>query len=671
MGKFHRFVDPTYYLFAGESFPAVAGGTGTIGLNTYDRANVVSGGSGSGGSAPADGQKGSGVNNYTYFVGFGDDATSLNTNRGFRAAFESLDTLDNILRESLPKHATVTGPSPVSDAIVIPGDVWCGNAGDTADRLVAAYQASGFPLVNGTTAVYPIDIDNGTVGSSVVGTGWVSSPTVRFNVPVTQAYEIVYGARTTLARVSEIEQGAWWGQDIESINLSHVTFGVFRHGLDEMYRRATTPTTPSPLLNTPGSGAVIRRDGQALTVLEPDVAYTAGPYPDPFLASFKTVKESTGTTTAQPDKDGAIGYLSVTSFRNSFEAGDPGTSLYNYAGLVQRSVDTDDYGGVGLTTTRVPAGASATINPTGSPAGTLRLTSTAHYWYKVFGVDKKTALRSNVDLIQITRSTGEKRLVRVSDAVAGATQLDVVVAAVAGSSLPVNEAVTVVLYQPTFSTTNTSTMLRALSFATNGTQTSSTQSMTQPALSVFGASDTDWGFTGRIPAIAWGGANRTSGLEVTKGILHADGGVTAQSIFADLHSAPFQQYLVSTNTTINLRALTKGDVSKTSMTAQVLVPSAATGAITLGINFLGVNVANIVDTGTRFTLVLDIQSSTVDLTLNFGASGVAFLFSGTQNVVPKNTKAYYLFEAICANVPATIAANSLAFVMKRTDYLVP
>ena len=65
MGNFHRFVDPSYNLFAGESFPAAPGGTGTIGTHTYDRINVTSGGTG-GGGVPVRDDNGNIIEDVTY-----------------------------------------------------------------------------------------------------------------------------------------------------------------------------------------------------------------------------------------------------------------------------------------------------------------------------------------------------------------------------------------------------------------------------------------------------------------------------------------------------------------------------------------------------------------------------------------------------------------------------
>ena len=168
MAKFHRFVDPSYYLFPGESFPATPGGTGTIGNLTYDRVNVESGGTGAGDSSNADGQRATAPNEFTYFVGFGEPATSLNVNRGLRAAFESLDAVDDTLRTSIAVRGTQTGVS-AGPSIAVTGWVYVGTSPlEAASDLVSLTTPAGTRPLNGTTPVAVQDIQDGG-GATVIG----------------------------------------------------------------------------------------------------------------------------------------------------------------------------------------------------------------------------------------------------------------------------------------------------------------------------------------------------------------------------------------------------------------------------------------------------------------------------------------------------------------------
>jgi hypothetical protein len=406
MANFHRFVDPTYYLFPGESFPAVPGGTGTIGLHTYDRANVLSGGTGAGASANADGQVSGGVNEYTYWVAFGNDGTSLNTNRGFRAAFESLDVLDDVVRTSIPIVASQSGASPASTGIQIVGDVWCGdNASNALGDLVAAAQSNGDPLYNGTTRAVIVDIDNGTVSNSVVGNGWVTNPTVRFNVSIVQAYELFYGGRTTHARVSELntERTRFLAQNVDNLRQSIRNGGIFLHGLDEMYRRSSSLTTASPSVDTPGSGSTIVRDGPAVQLSFPIADWGSSEYPDPWLAGVIARHPAYNTTAYLPNYGGDIGLLALTGARgtaSTSELSARGPMRAAVASYIPRSIATDTV--AGSTFTRIAAGAAATLNVGGADAARVTLTAPSYF----FNGSSNTAINSDADVLEVTFPDG-------------------------------------------------------------------------------------------------------------------------------------------------------------------------------------------------------------------------------------------------------------------------
>ena len=256
MSVFHRFVDPTYYLFPGESFPAAPGGTGTIGLNTYDRVNVESGGAGGGDSSNADDQKAAAPNQYTYFIGFGETATSLHVNRGLRAAFESLDSVDNTLRASVPSRYTQSDTNPAAASIPVVGDVYVGrDPMIPASSLVAITTQDGKTPLNGTTPVAVIDIQDGG-GGSVIGQEWYTNPTIVLNTSMVQDYTITYGGRSSLARFAQQDQDAWWTLWFQSFQDAVRLDQLFGFGLDEKYRHATSPSSADSQLDTPGAGAV-------------------------------------------------------------------------------------------------------------------------------------------------------------------------------------------------------------------------------------------------------------------------------------------------------------------------------------------------------------------------------------------------------------------------------
>jgi len=87
----------------------------------YDFINDPAANGNAGVPANADGKKVGGPNDGTYFVGFGEDATSADANRGFKALAQNTDELDNYMRRPLAvpaRTANVTAVAPVSSILL-------------------------------------------------------------------------------------------------------------------------------------------------------------------------------------------------------------------------------------------------------------------------------------------------------------------------------------------------------------------------------------------------------------------------------------------------------------------------------------------------------------------------------------------------------------------------
>jgi hypothetical protein len=411
MGNFHRFVDPTYNLLGTDSFP------GSIGPNdSYDRVNVTSGGvGGPGGAANAGPQKGSGVNSGTYFVAFGEDGTSQNANRGFRALSENTDAIDEILRRNVPKWTKVTLSNPSATSVVLPGDVFVGDDASTdAWELAAISTTQNYKLLNGLTPITLIDIDDGTPSSSVIGQGWYPNPTLRFSSVVNEDIFVAYGARSSTARIVEQEREAVWRGLMNDAFFGIDGRSLSWHGLDERYRRNSLPTTASPALSTPGSGARITRDGQAIEAFSPVLDYKANPYPDPFLACWMAnagyatqVAKSAAHTGS--DFMGNIGFLTISPLKqvpndpSSGEFASTNRFLAGVMNMVPMDTRADLINSV-ATRTRVPAGAAATTNPSGSDPNLIKIT--APNYFKSGGF---TAMATGMDYIVVDFGGGVKK----------------------------------------------------------------------------------------------------------------------------------------------------------------------------------------------------------------------------------------------------------------------
>lgn len=332
MTTFHRYVTPGYH----GGLPA-----------GYDLINVVSGSIGGDGGAFADGPKTGGPNNGTYFVGFDDDATSSNANRGFRALSQNCDALDDYLHRDIAvaqRTTDVTPGSPVT-SIVLPTDTYLGSSAytsSTADlaRLYSVVDSNDEEIIDSAgSKVVVASVTLGT-GDQIGGggaNGSFSGNTVQLNlapaIPTGTAYRIYYGTRANLATLpsdalvtikirgaeevsAPVEDNflalrgdglAWnasWPTTVEALALG---------GIHQRYMRATTVSIasgdvppefywPDVALDTSGSGGFFIRRGPSLT----GYANDAGPYVDPLNALFSAKFFDHAVNTAA-NSTGAVG----------------------------------------------------------------------------------------------------------------------------------------------------------------------------------------------------------------------------------------------------------------------------------------------------------------------------------------------------------------------------
>ena len=664
MGNFHRFVDPTYYLFSGESFPASPGGTGLVGPHTYDRANVTSGGMGGpGGAANVDNQKASGPNQYTYFVAFNEDGTSSNTNRGMRALAQNTDVLDDILRTSVPKYATASLPAPGLDYVTLSGDVFVGDSVIPASALVALSDPStGHRLYNGVLPVSVTDIDNGTPGSSVIGTGWATNPTIRFNTTVSTALLVTYGARTSNARIVEQEREALWRMFVQGLDTAVNAKSMEFHGFNEWYRRATALSSISvgAALDTPGSGAVVIRDGQAFEMREPDQDYTTGPgRPDPYLALFKATKSGV-IAASNANKQGAIGFLDLVTRNEGVEVGDEGRSYAGFARLVRRNVDVD-VAGTGATFTRIPLGAPAMLNPGGAGVTRVQLTTSGHR----FRTGGKTCVRLDTDLLLITRASGEKQLATITGFVSDTT---VTTTLVTGStSYPAGEAVTVDFVQPVVLVGD------GVSASKCGFRYFATPLVGEDAWNARGGKQALFaaasmyrtvggGFLEQENrALSWGGFSETTGYDVIRGHLMGDGGIVCEYVKAARVTPPTQFTVSGTSATANFHPIGDDLNTPSDDTFHFRVTAVGDTTITVNMNDSLVPVA-----GSRITVTMSVSvASRVTMVWSGSAAsaGSGFLFSGSDDQIPAYTSGWYKWEGV-------VVLNNGVYtcLMTRTDY---
>jgi hypothetical protein len=430
MSTFHRRSTPSY-------FGGLPGG--------YDYLNKPTDPSvgGTGAAAFADGKKVGGPNDGTYYIAFGEDATSLDANRPSDALGTNTDFLDDILHRDLSltvRTADVTAGGAVA-SVVISGQVFVGafgtpNNADQRGRLISALDSNDNEIIDSTGATVVASLIHNGSSTNVVGTqssGFYSGPTVNFtpSIPSGTTYRIYYGQRTNLAslpisaftdliiRNAQEVDGvvesqfrnlhapgnlqAWdapWDSTIRALAAS---------GLNERYRRKTG-VPASFTFDTPGDGAIIVRDGKALEVRGFTNTLGTGAPPDKNLALIRLTGDSTtavGGSWPLTNKGADVGIWHETDLNGSNTASE--ISRLGVSGPALMDVVPRNYTSGTLTTqafTYVNPASTATLNPTsGSDSSSKRRVQCAagQYFRIPSGGDaNKTAVRVGLDMVEVT-----------------------------------------------------------------------------------------------------------------------------------------------------------------------------------------------------------------------------------------------------------------------------
>lgn len=651
---FYRFVDPTYGLLGG-AFP------GTIGGVSYGRINVTSGGTGGGdGSAIVDGAKSEAPNLGTYLVAFGERGNSMHVNRGLAALGKNTDMLDDIVRANVPVPTYVEGTLGSSaSTLAVTGDVWTGATGDDTTLAVAGLAAlisptTGRALRDASGNVVTVSSIEQPVSTVRFRSGFVTNPTLRFSstLPAGTNYRLWYYGRSALANISQSRPSAWvaWVMELLGMAGRNALHGL--SGLNEKYRRATIPVAGA-LPDTPGNGAQILRDGQALEVLEPDQNYTVGNRPDPFLALFRASRPTVlaGNETA---KKGAIGYLTTTTTQGTGQTGNP-DGFAAYAALARKNVTSNDISGTGLTLTRVPVGASVRLNPGGASASQISLYSyPTHYWLRNVSGTDRTALIKGHTLLLVTRASGDKQLYKVAGIVSGQV---ITVASVTGSSgvfTTPDEAATVELFHPSYRVDHTGRLVH-VAHPILGGDPSTALGGTGPALFAAAHRTRD---TVSNPedivngALLWGAFNDETAELSFPGMLLGDGGLQATYSYAPQLGRVLNQNIATP-------AAGTADYDPTLLTKSAdyfsfNVTGTGTSAITI------VLAAALARAGHHITVVVHtVNACTINMTWDS-----AFLFSGNDGmIVDQVAGATYMWEG-----KSFLVGGTYRFLMKRVDY---
>jgi hypothetical protein len=180
---FHRLTTPSYF----GGLPA-----------GYDYINNAV----SGTPAFADGQKSGGPNAGTYFVAFGEDATSADANRASQALATNTDFIDDLLHRDLAE-VTVTanvGPtgSPTPSVTLVGPGIFLGISAFTPlTELFQITDANDNDIQVGGAKIVVASISGGSVGGGF-SAGNVTL-TLNLSIPTGATYRVYYGSRTNLA----------------------------------------------------------------------------------------------------------------------------------------------------------------------------------------------------------------------------------------------------------------------------------------------------------------------------------------------------------------------------------------------------------------------------------------------------------------------------------------
>jgi hypothetical protein len=454
---FHRLTTPTYFggLVGGQDY-----------LNTPSDPSV----GGSGVPALVDPIKSGGPNDGTYFCAFREDGRSEFVNRGLFAIGQNTDTLDDILRTSIPSvtFADATAAGAVTTVALV-GEIWVGENGTAntqanRDKIVRVTDQNNNDLEVSGAKIVAVLIHDGAA-ANVVGTqlsGFRTNASVNFtpSIPNTTTYRVWYGVRNNFANISATAKGALFREQLRTINnvpgevrsllrqvhsevsvnqawdaaFDSTIRSLAAAGLNERYRRARLQ--PAGFVtgdfDSAGSGAVINRDGRAVEIqadtnmLTQNVGWKDGNHALLKLGLEDARSASSSSITGNTGGDFGVWHESEWRPSNTGDAGmfsrgeSAGPVLLDVIPYDMRAATFD---GDTLFTYIDASSATATTNPEGS--GTSFSVDCGPGQYFCLTAPTRTAIRVGIDMVEITDSNDLVRTFYIASIVS-ATRITVV-----------------------------------------------------------------------------------------------------------------------------------------------------------------------------------------------------------------------------------------------------
>jgi hypothetical protein len=362
------------------------------------------------------------VNAGTYFIAFGEDATSADANRPSKALAENTDYLDNLLHRDIAVPVrTSDAVGPAAGVLLTGPGIFMGLVGAQLKDLFHVTSDTDEDLeVGGVQIVITGAVDSGGV---LLGGGFsLGNVTLTFNLPIPggQGYHLYYAVRSNFAtfpadgltstrirNLTEVDVAVE-----EMFRLLHGNFEAWNapwdstvwdltaRGLDGAYRRSTVGAAGA--FNTGGSGAIINRDGRAPTEQSTSIMRL---YFDAYQQLHGAEPLEMGSSrTGLPIGSG--GYL-FRGQRQLLDGGGPPSqptpSLYSFASIYERKsqiLGPAPMVGTGYAT-QIAANSPATLSQI-TPQVFQVVLSPGMFFFREFGPNKETAVGLGKDMLLCT-----------------------------------------------------------------------------------------------------------------------------------------------------------------------------------------------------------------------------------------------------------------------------
>lgn len=389
--------------------------------------------------------------------------------------------------------------------------------------------------------------------------------------------------------------------------------------------------------------------------------------PDQEFLSSILIRSSSRGLTNSPDitYGGQTSYLDLQYFRDydgATEVGDPGYPYASFAAMgFKQQPDATDPGG-GTPYTRLALDQAGTLNAGGSDADSITVPAGAYFRYETVPLTYRTAIRTSVDLILVTRASGDKELY-VAGTIAANDRLTLqAINEAPGVSFPADEAVTFRWIQPVFRLGPNVFEFRGRPIP-GESLTYDSVNINQKVPAFYSASHfRDW--SGGSPnldnraALVWGGFDERSGQSSLKGSLYGDGRVECISVKSTLSWTPISKAFVNANNSIELNpSMVDGDTPQ-SQARHFQFNGSYTLDLTWSADFIP-------EQGMVFKLVITVPDAGYTAVVNFNDStDINWRFSGGDDVIPVGVAGIYKYEGLL-----TFNGSDYDLLMTRTEYV--